>query len=354
MRKDLLSKMTDSHRRSAVRPMRLITGLMAAFLAAGVIMCQPVGSRMAEASESPIVFDDYVGETTAAQSEYTEPEYEEDASFEDQGGSYGADAEAENNDGDDVYISNNGTVFRIPRAEDPSERVFDYAGLFTEEQHQALRDKIAELEKKKKCTIVLLMPKDVPYDINNGTETSQKYMRQFYIDNGFEKDGVGFIIDLDNRVLWSIGSGKYKTNDFVDFTEEVYNACLGVARKGDFYAAAEVFLDRFDAYGNVARAAIPTPLSLIISAVAAFLGMAFFNAQHARTQPSKATTPALQVRNYRQLNHDEHYLGTTVTRRRLPSESKSGGGGGGGFSGGFSSGGFSSGGGSFSGGGGKF
>ncbi len=290
----------------------------------------------------------------AAEEEYTEPEYSETDAFAGSSASAGVSAEQENNDGDDVYVSNNGTVFRIPRASDPSERVFDYAGLFTEEQQETLRNRIARLQEQKKCDVIILIPDEVPLDVNNGTETSQKYLRQFYIDNGFQEDGTGFIIDLDNRVLWTVGHGKYVTEDFVKFTNQVYNDCLTAAKRGDFYAAAETYLDDFDAYGNIWKAAVPTPLSLLLGAAASLLGMLGFNSKHKHTQPSRAATPPLEVRGYRSSGHRENYLGTTVSRRRIVHDDHSRGGGGGGFSGGFSSGGFSSGGGSFSGGGGKF
>ena len=140
--------------------------LHSAFIAAG-------------ADDSPIVFDDYVGETTAAAEEYSDPGYSENDAFEgaqteDAAGSSGVSAEEENNNGDDTYISNNGTVFRIPRVKDKNERVFDYRGIFTAEQQQALRDRIAALEQKKKSDIIILIPENVPLDVRNGTETSQK------------------------------------------------------------------------------------------------------------------------------------------------------------------------------------
>ena len=308
------------------------------------------------ADDSPIVFDEYVGETTAASEPYSEPEYSENDAFEDESPDYSQETqtntEEENNDGDDTYISNDGTVFRIPRVSDSSERVFDYRGILTEEEQDSLRARIAKLEERKKCDIIILIPENVPIDIRNGTETSQKYIRQFYIDNGFAEDGTGFMIDLDNRVLWTVGHGKYADTKFVSFTEEVYRDTLSAAKRGDFYAAASVYLDDFDAYQNLAKAMIPTPLSLLISAAAAIIGMLIFNAKHNSSQPSRAATPPLKVGNYRVLNHRENYLGTTVSRRRIIRHNDSGGGGG--FSGGISSGGFSSGGGSFSGGGGHF
>ena len=338
--------MRRGKRSISIRAARTAAVLLASFLMFGTC---------AASADSPIVFDDYVGETTAAQEAYSEPDYSETDAFEgaQDTGVSGASAETENNDGDDTYISNNGTVFRIPRVKDPSERVFDYRGIFTESQQQALREKIAALEAKKKCDIIILIPDSVPLDIRNGTETSQKYMRQFYIDNHFAEDGAGFLIDLDNRVLWTIGHGKYVTQKFVDFTQVVYEDTLSAAKRGDFYSAARVFLEDFDSFGNVAKAAVPTPFSLILSGFAALLGMLGFNAKHKHTQPSRSTTPPLAVQNYKVISHQENYLGTTVSRRRIVHRDNSGGGGGG-FHGGFSSGGFSSGGGSFSGGGGKF
>ena len=325
-----------------------IAALSAVFLAVSVLCA---------ADDSPIVFDDYVLETTQADEAYSEPDYDEEAAFEETSGASSGTAASdeydENNDGDDTYISNNGTVFRIPRVKDRSERVFDYRGIWTAQQQEELKRRIAKLEEQKKCDIIILVPKNVPYDVRNGTETSQKYIRQFYIDNDFAEDGVGFLIDLDNRVLWTIGHGKYVTEKYVDFTEKVYNDTLSAAKRGDFFAAADVFLDDFSAYGNILAAAVPTPFSLLLGALIAVIGMLITNAKHKSTQPSRAATPALEVRNYRSLKHDEHYLGTTVSRRHIERHS-GGGGSGGGFSGGFSSGGFSSGGGSFSGGGGKF
>ncbi len=344
-------------KRRALRA-RLLAGLSAAAL---ILMFAAVPALADDPEGSPGVTADI----RQAEEAYSDPEYAEEDAFVDEdvpseggiadsGARSGAlSAYEENNDGDDTYISNDGTTFRIPRVADRSLGVFDFRGIYTAEQQRSLKERIDRLAEKKKCDIFILIPRDVPIDVNNGSETSQKYLRQFYIDNNFGEDGAAFIIDLDNRVLWTIGSGKYRSDKFVDFSRKVYNDCLAVARRGDYYAAAETFLDDFDSFGNPAKAAVPTPLSLLIGGIASLLGMLGLNAQHKHTQPSRATTPALSVRNYRSLRHDERYLGTTVTRRHIP-RNDSHGGGGGGFSGGFSSGGFSSGGGSFSGGGGKF
>ena len=228
----------------------------------------------------------------------------------------------ENNDGDDTYISNDGTVFRIPRAEDSSKHVYDFSGTFTVEQEKTLEAELEKISSRIRGDAVLLVTDGVPTDASYSTETSMRYCRQFYIDNQFGEDGLIFLIDLNN------------------------------ARDGDYYQVARIAADRLDRIGNVPRALVPTGSSVLISAAAAVLAVLGFVLRHSRTQPSKANTPKVPVEHYRTLDHDETYLGTTVVRRRVHTDS-SGGGGGEGF-GGTSSGGFSDSGGNFSGGGGHF
>ena len=258
----------------------------------------------------------------------------------------------ENNDGDDVYVSNTGVRFRIPRITNRAERVFDYAGILSENVKSSLREKIAEQQERLKCDVVILTSSDVPEDADYGSETSQKYCRQFLIDNPFREDAFCFLIDLNNRVMWTAGGGRFAKQKYVKLSQIVYDACLPYAKEADYDSVAGVFIDKLSRVDNPLAAAVPTPMSLLISAGISFIGILLFVYNHRSSQPSVRNTPEIRVNQYKRKNHAEHYLGTVMTRHRI--SKGSGGGGGGGFSGGISSGGFSSGGGSFSGGGGKF
>ena len=258
----------------------------------------------------------------------------------------------ENNDGDDTYISNDGTVFRIPRAEDSSKHVYDFSGTFTVEQEKTLEAELEKISSRIRGDAVLLVTDGVPTDASYSTETSMRYCRQFYIDNQFGEDGLIFLIDLNNRVLWLAGHGRFATDRYSKMGDRIRDDALKAARDGDYYQVARIAADRLDRIGNVPRALDPTGSSVLISAAAAVLAVLGFVLRHSRTQPSKANTPKVPVEHYRTLDHDETYLGTTVVRRRVHTDS-SGGGGGEGF-GGTSSGGFSDSGGNFSGGGGHF
>ena len=260
-------------------------------------------------------------------------------------------ADAENNDGDDTYINNNGITFQIPRVSDNSKRVYDFAGLMTDEQVRDLEDRIARLEEKKGADIVILTSNDVPLDAYYSTDTSMRYARQFLLDNGFQDDSFICIVDMNNRVFWAVGYGKYGTQKYSGWGTKVYDKVKNRLSSKDYWVAMKMYLDQIERLDNPLMAAIPTALSLVISAIATLVVLLGFNIRHSSTQPSKANTPPVKVQNYRSLHHDKHYLGTTVHRRHIPRSSGGGHSGGGGFSGG----GFSSGsGGSFSGGGGHF
>ena len=263
--------------------------------------------------------------------------------------SFNDDAYAENNDGDDVYISNNGTRFRIPRVRDPGERIFDYASILSDGGKEEMRAKIAALQERLDADVIILTSEEVPEDAYYGSETSGKYCRQFYIDNRFREDAFCFLIDLNNRVMWTAGHGRFAEAKYSELADKIYDACLPPAKQGDYNAVADTFLDYIDRVENPVRAIKPTPVSLIVSSVLSLLGIFGLVLNHRGTQPSAGNTPAIKVNRFTRKNHHEHYLGTTVTRIHIPKST-----GGKGRGGGFSSGGFSSGGGHFSGGGGKF
>ena len=127
------------------------------------------------AGDDNIVFDDYVSNSqhSAGGTDSADDHADETADNEgtDTSGGYAGSGTSsakseyeENNDGDDTYISNNGTVFRIPRSADKTARVYDYAGLFTDAQKEALTKKIRSIEESKKADIVILTSRDVPKD----------------------------------------------------------------------------------------------------------------------------------------------------------------------------------------------
>lgn len=268
-------------------------------------------------------------------------------------------AEPEGPHGSGPWTTNNGSVIYMPFIGNTSERVFDYGGLLLHSDEESLRERIAGLEKKKNAVIVILTSRDIPLDLYDGTQTTMTYAEQFFMDlTGYSDtssvDGFLFVMDMNNRVVYTIGAGRFKGEKYVDFEEEVYNDVLSDMRNGNYGAVCNTFLDDVYKLENIAYAAIPTPMSLIVSAILSLLVLVGLLAKHNKSQPVNNAKIAVKTRNYRNLGHSVIFLGKNTTSRRIERNTSSGGGGGG-FSGGsHSGGGFSGGGGGFSGGGGKF
>lgn len=261
-----------------------------------------------------------------------------------------ADAEKENNDGDDTYISNNGTVFQIPRVEDNARCIYDFADIFTDEQEAALKAEIDKIVNVKDAAILIITSDDVPLDAYYSTETSMRYARQFMVDNGIDGDAFVCMMDFSNRVFWACGYGKYGDVKYTGWGTKVYDKAKSAMGRGDYMEAARIYIREVNRLDNKLLAAIPTPFSLIVSAVLTLIVLLVLSIRHGTSQPSRYKAPSPEVKGYETQAHNQNFMGTTVSRRHIP---RSTGGGGGGHSGG--GGGFSAGsGGSHSGGGGHF
>ncbi len=255
---------------------------------------------------------------------------------------------------DNSYTTNSGETVTVPTVDDTSASVYDYAGIFSDDEKKSLESEAQNLESSRDCAIIILTADSIPADAEDSSETTEQYAQQFYMDNWLSADSPDdsanamiFIIDMSNRWILATGHGKYATEKYADWEDKTENAVYTYASDGDYYGCAGAFLARFRKLDNPVYALIPTGGSLAASTVITVLALIIIALVHSRSQPSKATTPPVRETDYTPLRHDSHFLGTTVTRHRIPKDTGSGGGGhvssGGGFSGGGGS--FSSGGG---------
>lgn len=253
------------------------------------------------------------------------------------------------------YSTNSGEELTIPKVSAAGSRIYDYASLFSENEESTLAEKKEKAEKEQKAQLIILTltSSEIPADADGGTETTQKYAEQFYIDNGFANDAVILTIDMNNRVLWVTGHGKYAGDKFVSYTKKIYDDINRAAADGDYMKAGEKFISMMADYRNAAAAIRPTGLSLIISAIITLVVIIILFSMQAAAAPSERNAPQIPTKDYQVTAHDVMYTGTHRTVRHIPKDRS--GGSGGDFNGGTSSGGgFSGGGGNFSGGGGHF
>ena len=128
----------------------------------------------------------------------------------------------------------------------PQQRVFDLAGLFSEEERAALEERIAELRQSLK-----------PYDMavltaDNGVYDTQDYADRFYEDHGIGTDenrsGVLFFLDMQNRTVWISTAGDLIGIISDSREEEIFYEQDYYLGNGDWAGAMMVALDKTEEF----------------------------------------------------------------------------------------------------------
>lgn len=121
------------------------------------------------------------------------------------------------------------------------DKVYDYAGLFSQEEVRSLTNMILEFDQETELDLIV-----VTTDQND--RTTQEYVEDFYIENafGYEHEfgsGAIFIIDMDNREAFISTQGiaiQYLDDaDIEDILDEVFV----YLPNGDYYNSARAFLE---------------------------------------------------------------------------------------------------------------
>ena len=120
------------------------------------------------------------------------------------------------------------------------QRVFDQAHLFSESQISTLEDSLAEfLDRYNKEAVIVTTS-------NTHGKSSEAYADDFYDENDFgtgsDKDGVLFLIDMDNRNIWISTSGS-----MIDYLEDwriekILDDVYPYMADSSYYSAADVFV----------------------------------------------------------------------------------------------------------------
>ena len=225
-------------------------------------------------------------------------------------------------------------------------RVFDNAALFSGEQAATLEKTIQEQQIDYALDIVIYTTDDA------GGKTARAYADDAYDDGGFGvgpgRDGLLFLIDMDNREIYLSTSGRA-----IDlFTDSRIDAILDDAyaplAEGDYFGAANRFLQGVRRYAslppdsqNQAGAADSDPAPAeetrgltagkVVAAVfgGAAAGLIFFGvvAARYRYKDPKYTYPLREKGRLQLTETNDVFLGQHVTHRRIQTPPKGGNGG---------------------------
>lgn len=147
-----------------------------------------------------------------------------------------------------VTESNKNNILTTP-AIDATEKVYDFADLFTDEEEQQLYTKITNYINEYNLDLAV-----VTIDENN--KTPREYADDFYDYNDFnQQGGILFLIDMDNRKIYMSTTGQaikmyndYRINTALD---EVYT----YMSDEEYYEGTSSYIDKIS---NYAKEGIPT------------------------------------------------------------------------------------------------
>lgn len=147
-----------------------------------------------------------------------------------------------------VTEDNKNNILTTP-AIDATEKVYDFADLFTDEEEQQLYTKITNYINEYNLDLAV-----VTIDENN--KTPREYADDFYDYNDFnQQGGILFLIDMDNRKIYMSTTGQaikmyndYRINTALD---EVYT----YMSDEEYYEGTSSYIDKIS---NYAKEGIPT------------------------------------------------------------------------------------------------
>lgn len=163
-------------------------------------------------------------------------------------------------------------------------KVYDEGNLFTEDEIIRLNDEANTLSYNYDMDIVIVTTEDAE------GKTAREFADDYYDYNGFNDDGILFLIDMDNREAYISTKGlgiRYLTDYRI---ESIIEDVLNELRDEDFYGASQVYLNDLEGY---LQSGIPsnqysedentrgenklTFLEAIISLIVGFIGAIIFN-----------------------------------------------------------------------------
>ena len=225
---------------------------------------------------------------------------------------------------------------KAARGSDDGVRVFDDAGLLTDEEEQKLQEKIDKAIEKEKTDIAILTTYFEP-GANSLSSANDFYESKKF---GYEKDlgtGVMFVIDMENRQFTVYTSGDaitYFTDQRIDtILDDVYSD----VKDGDYYDSCKTFLKYVGRYmylepgAREPMTAMGIFIRLLISVgIGAIIVIPLVYQSGGKVSVNAAD---YFVNNSAHINREKDYfMRKAVTTRIIPKNDNHGGGGGGGSS----------------------
>lgn len=177
-------------------------------------------------------------------------------------------------------------LFRV----DTSLKVYDDADLFTDAEEESLRERAQRIARDRKTDVVVVTT------WSTFGVTSMEYADDFFDYGGFgygyDRDGILFLIDMENRIAWISTSGRAIKVFYDKRIDKILDKVEGHLRADRFYEAANVFLDKTEYYlsSGFEKSARHIPVYLAISFAVAAISVGVMAAHNRGRKTVKADT----------------------------------------------------------------
>ena len=200
---------------------------------------------------------------------------------------------------------------------DASEKVYDFANLFTDEEELQLYNNINKYIKRFNMDMVI-----VTIDYNDKLN-ARDYADDFYDYNNFgigtDYDGILFLIDMDNREMWISTTGKaiQKYND--ERIDEILDDTYNYISDDKYYKCANAFID------SASSLNLPIPAILIFSVIVTLIFISVASSKHKTIAKATQAKQYLLKDSFNLTKNEDRFLHTNTSKVYDPPSSSSGG-----------------------------
>ena len=133
---------------------------------------------------------------------------------------------------------------------DKEQYVYDYAGVYDEDEEEELQELCEKIGKKLDLDIVILTSSDLGFGDDYVSDSvidsyERQYAETFYLSGGFD-DGILYLLDLDYDGIYVTRSGMAEVymddGDHEKIRDEIWEEFLDY----DYFDAAEAFVDEVE------------------------------------------------------------------------------------------------------------
>lgn len=220
---------------------------------------------------------------------------------------------------------------------DDGNRVVDQADLLSDQEEQMLGKTARELSEKWNQDFVLVTTSDTE------GKTAEEYADDYYEEHHFQKNGVLYLIDMDNREVWVSTSGamirfltdyrielvidagyeELKAGNYADCLQNMMAKTENFLEEGipDHQYTYDVETGKITRYRSVTRGEFFAALAA--AAVCCIIFVIAVNSSY-KMKHGKYSYPFQDKGRLKLIQKEDHFVNQVVTRRKIQKDTSSG------------------------------